>query len=55
MVAVLEGKVEIVSKTNRQFDIIVGKGLQIIIVPQKPPAKPDRVDKNIVAELVKWE
>lgn len=55
MLAVLEGEVEIVSKTNRQYDIIVGKGLQTVIAPQKPPVAPYIADKNILEELAKWK
>jgi len=54
LVAVLEGEVEVIDK-NYLRSIIINKGQQITVTPQKPFAKPQKADKNLLDELIKWK
>lgn len=53
LISVLEGEVEVVDKNNLQ-SIIINEGQQIIVAPQKPFAKPQKADKNLLDGLIKW-
>lgn len=53
LIAVFEGEMEVVDKNNLQ-SIIINEGQQITVVPQKPFTNPQKADKNLLDELVKW-
>lgn len=54
LVAVLEGEVEVVDKTDLH-SVIVKERQQITAVPQKPVAEPCAASEDLLAELVKWK
>lgn len=54
LVAVLEGEVEVIDKTDLH-SITVKEGQQITAIPQKPIAEPRVASEGLLAELIKWK
>jgi len=53
LIAVLDGEVEFVEKERLQ-SVVVSKGQQITIAPQKPLTDPCEASKGLLNELAKW-
>lgn len=54
LIAVLEGKIEVIDKKELK-SIIINGGQQITVTPQKPLAEPCEANKDMLAEIAKWK